>query len=205
MRRRDSSRPARLRDQRNQRGLTAIELMVTLAILAILVGLAAPSMSRFIVQWRLSNAVNALTGSLRIARTEAIARARPVVVCQLKATTAVACETGASADELAGGWIVFVDNDRDASSVYSELKGDELLLRQNALPGLSHIKLGNPGRFVFLPNGLMRSGANGITFDASGFDKTNIPSWARKVLCISKLGRVRHLTDTNDCSSGGDE
>jgi type IV fimbrial biogenesis protein FimT len=199
MRRRDSSRPARLRDQRNQRGLTAIELMVTLAILAILVGLAAPSMSRFIVQWRLSNAVNALTGSLRIARTEAIARARPVVVCQLKATTAVACETGASADELAGGWIVFVDNDRDASSVYSELKGDELLLRQNALPGLSHIKLGNPGRFVFLPNGLTRS-ANSIKFEANGFNTADTTPWAQRTLCLSKPGRIRRVSDAADCS-----
>ena len=115
MRPRDSSRPARLRDQR---GLTAIELMVTLAILAILIGIAAPSMSRFIVQWRLSNAVNAVTGSLRIARTEAIARARAVVVCQLRAGTAVDCETGSGGNDLAAGWIVFVNNDRDGDFAY---------------------------------------------------------------------------------------
>ena len=202
MRPRDSSRQARLRDQR---GLTAIELMVTLAILAILVGLAAPSMSRFVVQWRLANAVNALTGSLRIARTEAIARARPVIVCQLAPGTATACESGAGAKELAGGWIVFVNNDRDAASVYAEAKGDELLVRQDALPGIASIALANAGRFVFLPNGLMRSNAGSITFDAVGFDKASPPLWAHRSLCISKHGRMRYPTEASDCSGGSDE
>ncbi|WP_341890539.1 GspH/FimT family pseudopilin [Variovorax sp. YR752] len=196
MRRRDSSRPAGLRDQR---GLTAVELMVTIAILAILIGLAAPSMSRFIVQWRLANAVNALTGSLRIARTEAIARARPVVVCQLAPGAAAACETAAGDKDLAAGWIVFVKNDRDPKSADSLSEGDELLLRQDALPGIAKITL-NAARFVFLPNGLTNSGATGIKFDAFGFETASTTPWARRTLCISKPGRIRHAADGVDCS-----
>ena len=200
MRPRDSSRPARLRDQR---GLTAIELMVTLAILAILIGIAAPSMTRFIVQWRLSNAVNAVTSSLRIARTEAIARARPVVVCQLRAGTAVECETGSGGNDFAAGWIVFAKNDRDADFAYSE-STDEVLLRQDALPGIAKIALGKAGRFVFLPNGLVSSGSNSITVDAPGFETASTTPWARKTLCISKPGRIRYAADGEDCS-GNDE
>ncbi|PLC03990.1 prepilin-type cleavage/methylation domain-containing protein [Variovorax sp. RO1] len=200
MRRRDSSRPARLRDQR---GLTAIELMVTLAILAILLGIAAPSMTRFIVQWRLSNTVNALTGSLRTARTEAIARARPVVVCQLRAGTTIGCETGTGARDFAVGWIVFANNDRDADFAYSE-SNDELLLRQDALPGIARITLGKAADFVFLPNGLTNSGSNGITVDARGFETLVTTPWARKTLCISKPGRIRYAADGVDCS-GNDE
>lgn len=200
MRPRDSSRPARLRDQR---GLTAIELMVTLAILAILIGIAAPSMSRFVVQWRLSNAVNAVTGSLRIARTEAIARARAVVVCQLRAGTAVDCETGSDGNDFAAGWIVFVNNDRDGDFSYSE-STDEVLLRQDALPGIAKIALGKAGRFVFLPNGLVSSGSNSITVEAPGFETASTTPWARKTLCISKPGRIRYAADGEDCS-GNDE
>lgn len=200
MRPRDSSRPARLRDQR---GLTAIELMVTLAILAILIGIAAPSMTRFIVQWRLSNAVNAVTGSLRTARTEAIARARPVVVCQLRAGTAVDCETGSGGNDFAAGWIVFAKNDRDTDFAYSE-STDEVLLRQDALPGIAKIALGKAGRFVFLPNGLVSSGSNSITVEAPGFETASTTPWARKTLCISKPGRIRYAADGEDCS-GNDE
>lgn len=203
MRPRDSSRPARPARLRDQRGLTAIELMVTLAILAILIGIAAPSMTRFVVQWRLSNAVNAVTGSLRTARTEAIARARPVVVCQLRAGTAVECETGSGGNDFAAGWIVFAKNDRDADFAYSE-STDEVLLRQDALPGIAKIALGKAGRFVFLPNGLVSLGSNSITVDAPGFETASTTPWARKTLCISKPGRIRYAAEGEDCS-GNDE
>ncbi|WPG37640.1 GspH/FimT family pseudopilin [Variovorax sp. EBFNA2] len=184
-----------------QRGLTAIELLVTFTILAILVGIAAPSMSRFINQWRASNTVNALTGSLRIARTEAIARGRPVVVCRVASSTATACETTAGTKGYASGWIVFVNNDRDANNDFSSTNGDELLLRQVEPSGIAIIKLKTAGRFVFMPNGLLNGTANGIDIDATGFSSASATPWARKALCITKPGRVRSVANASDCDS----
>jgi type IV fimbrial biogenesis protein FimT len=186
------------RQPRHQRGLTAIELLVTLAILAILIGIAAPSMSRFINQWRVSNAVNALTGSLRIARTEAIARARPVVVCGVASSSSTTCLS--TAGGFASGWIVFVNNDRDTNADFSSA-GDEVLLRQDAPSGIAAISLKNAGRFVFLPNGLLNDTANGINISASGFDSASTTPWARKGLCITKPGRVRSVADSASCES----
>lgn len=186
---------------RYQRGLTAVELLVTLVILAILMGLAAPSMTRFITQWRVSNTVNALTGSLRIARTEAISRARAVVVCRVASNTATACDTTANAKGYASGWIVFVNNDRDASFDFSASNGDELLLRQEAPSGVANITLTNDGRFVFLPNGLLNGTANGINIDANGFSSNSATPWARKALCITKPGRIRAVADSSSCDS----
>ncbi|ADU40057.1 GspH/FimT family pseudopilin [Variovorax paradoxus] len=189
-----------LQQPRRQRGLTAIELLVTLAILAILIGLAAPSMTRFIVQWRASNTVNALTGSLRIARTEAIARARPVVVCRVASNTSTTCLSTASTTGFASGWIVFVNNDRDASFDYSAT-ADELLLRQEAPAGIAKIVPTNASRFVFLPNGLLNGTATAINIEATGFSSASATPWARKGLCITKPGRVRSVADSASCDS----
>jgi type IV fimbrial biogenesis protein FimT len=190
-----------LQQPRSQRGLTAIELLVTLAILAILIGIAAPSMSRFIGQWRASNAINALTGSLRTARTEAIARARPVVVCRVASSSSTTCLSTAGTNGFASGWIVFVNNDRDTSFDYSATNGDELLLRQEAPPGIANIALTNAGRFVFLPNGLLNATANGIDVDAAGFNSASTTPWLRKALCITKPGRIRSVADSTNCGA----
>lgn len=174
--------------------MTLIELIVTVAILAVLMGLAAPSMSRFVQQWRVSNALNALTGSLRLARTEAIARGRNVVVCNVATKTPTKCQKTYA---YASGWIVFVDS--DASDSYDVAKGDELLLHQEAPAGIADITLTSSSSFAFLPNGLLNSAANGINVDASGYDSVAKTPWARKAICISKPGRIRYVADSSDC------
>ncbi|HET9646330.1 MAG TPA: GspH/FimT family pseudopilin [Burkholderiaceae bacterium] len=56
------------------RGFTAIELMVTIAIGAILLAVAAPSFRGLIVQQRMKVAASAITESLWLARGEALKR-----------------------------------------------------------------------------------------------------------------------------------
>ena len=57
-----------------QRGFNLIELMVTVSLVAILMGIALPGMRDFIRNNRLSSGVNDILHSLTVARTEAIKR-----------------------------------------------------------------------------------------------------------------------------------
>ena len=67
---------------RIDRGLTLIELMVTLSVLAILATLAVPSFQRQIAAARLSEASNELLLATARARTEAIRLGQRVTVCK---------------------------------------------------------------------------------------------------------------------------
>jgi type IV fimbrial biogenesis protein FimT len=61
-------------------GLTLIELVITLAILAILVGLAVPSFAARVDRGRLQRAAETLAGDISEARFEATRRAQPIYV-----------------------------------------------------------------------------------------------------------------------------
>src|SRR5438132_6317143 len=65
------------------RGFTMVELMITLVLLAVLAGIAAPAMSQFIKASRLNSAANQFQADLQMARREAIRRNTRVLVCPL--------------------------------------------------------------------------------------------------------------------------
>lgn len=90
------------RDPDAGRGFTVIEALITVAILAILLALTAPSFAKFIKDNRRASAVNDLIVSVQIARSEATRRGQRVVVCPSNdAQTACADKT-----DWSGGWIV---------------------------------------------------------------------------------------------------
>lgn len=60
------------------RGFTLVELLVTIAVAAILVSLAAPSFSSFIDKYRVKRAADTLSAFLINTKTEAIKRNAPV-------------------------------------------------------------------------------------------------------------------------------
>ena len=85
------------------RGFTLLELMVTVAVLAILIAIAVPSFASLMNSNRLAAQSNELIAAMQLARSEAIRRNSPVMLCP--SDDAQTC-AGAGAWN---GWIVMVD------------------------------------------------------------------------------------------------
>ncbi|WP_125076537.1 Tfp pilus assembly protein FimT/FimU [Pseudoxanthomonas sp. SGT-18] len=83
-------------------GFTLMELMVTLAVLAILLAVGLPSFQGSLRSNRLATTTNELIASMSLARSEAIRNGRGSGVC--------ASADGASCgDDWAAGWLVWQD------------------------------------------------------------------------------------------------
>lgn len=119
---------------RRQFGFTIIELMMTLVLLAVLAGLAAPSVRDMIATSRLKTHNGAIQSSLMMARSEAIKRKGRVVVC--KSADQASCTTAGNWEQ---GWIVFVDSNDNATVD----AGEGIIQKVGALSGAFILKANN--------------------------------------------------------------
>ncbi len=87
-------------------GFTLTELMVTLTIVAILMGIGVPSYKYVTNSDRVSTEINGLLGDLQFARAEAIREGQPVTVCP--SSDGATCLTGTTWNT---GWLVWADLD----------------------------------------------------------------------------------------------
>lgn len=106
-------------------GFTLVELMVSLAILAVLLAAAATAMHDVGRSMKLSAMANGFVSGLRLARGEAIKRNARVVMC--KSTDGAGCASAGGWDQ---GWILFHDRNNDGIRDAAET----LIHRGEALP-----------------------------------------------------------------------
>lgn len=88
-----------------QAGFTIVELMVVVAIAAILAMVAIPSLRDVMNNMRQSSAANLLMSDLNHARAEAIKRNARVLVCR-RNTAGTDCNTAGTATDWSVGWVV---------------------------------------------------------------------------------------------------
>jgi type IV fimbrial biogenesis protein FimT len=139
------------------RGFTLVELLVVLAMGAILLAIAIPGYAFLANTNRLAAVTNDLVSAIQLARSEAVKRGMRVTVCKTgnAMAPAPACDTVVGWQQ---GWLVFVDG--GTRGVIDT--GDMLLRVQGSAPAAVAITASNYSSHIsYLPSGVSQ-GSNGL-------------------------------------------
>ena len=186
-------------------GFTLLELMVVLAIAAILATLAAPSFKQLIQSNTMSGTVNTFLADMRYARSESIRRGGGVVMCRSDNPEAANASCGSgSTTGWESGWIIFHNLNNNSSRTSAE----PLLRVQAPIASVNTIaESGAASIFKFTATGrLSLSSAAQITFGSPPVYATN----AQRIMCVNLGGRARIALDgdgkpTGNASCGNDQ
>lgn len=123
-------------------GYTLAEMLVVIAIMAIMSAIAIPSYKSVTTQDRMASEINDLNGDIELARSAAIKQGVPVTIC---AAATAADTTAANTTSCSGtatgwnaGWIIFTDVNGAggvSNQTYVAGTGDTLLRIHPALQG----------------------------------------------------------------------
>ena len=172
--------------QHNMCGFTIVELMVAVAVLAVLADLGAPSFTTLVEIWRVRQATEQLESSLYYARSEAIKRGGGVLLQKIPNNTGN-CTSATGARDWDCGWIVCVDEDRNGNC-----NADELVLQHMQATGQVRVNRTGGGATIKLNRwGLVDGTFVGFRLYPTGADINH--SGARG-LCLSSGGRLRTTT-----------
>jgi len=160
-----------------------VELMVTVAVVAILMAIGAPSLKSFLVKQQVAADIDSLSSALHLARSEALKRSGTVTVCPLAAGSTNSCVTTATTTSWSNGWLVFIDY--GTQGVYEPpTGGSDVILKVEQTVRSGTISTGSSRAFVsFSGNGVALGGVGGTTF-----------------LIVSFQGRTRVGSKTADCT-----
>lgn len=142
---------------KQSKGFSLIELMVTLAIAAIVLSVGVPSFRSVIMDGRLTTVANQFVTSVSLARSAAVRYQRNAFVCTSSNYDDPIPVCTASTD-WSNGWIVWVDKDRDAVTDANEIISVFAPLSDSS----SFSSLGTAG-FAYNARGFSLSGGDELT------------------------------------------
>lgn len=161
-----------------QAGMTLIELMITVAIVAILIGISVPSFANLGSSQKVGTSAHSVMTSFNHARMRALSLRTQVVLCP--STDGVTCSGGSSWEK---GWLTYDDANRNRKLDPSET----VSARVGALPaGLTATTSVARPQLMFKPDG----GAWGNPLTLTICDVNNTDAEGHAVI-VSNAGRAR--------------
>ncbi|MBW8461452.1 GspH/FimT family pseudopilin [Acidovorax sp.] len=169
---------------RHALGFTAIELLIVITILAVLTAMAVPSFGPMIERWRTNQAVNNITSTIYVARSEAIKRGGRVSVRKM-ANGTDGCSFASTNQEWSCGWIIFVDADENGN-----LDAGEEILQSFQMPTSVNVMNNNSAASFRFDRWGRTNNINAASF-AIVPRAGGVASPAATAVCFSSGGRVR--------------
>lgn len=158
----------------NTRGFTLIELMIAIAIMAIMASVAIPAYQTMVQNNRIVTTTNGLLGALQLARSEAVKQRRTITICP--SSDMATCDAG---EPWHGGLIV--------------LEGANLL-RVVPATGTEVEILSASTQLDYLPTGRLNGPDPAFSIeDSRGVGTTS------RVVCINLLGQVNSARGDEGC------
>lgn len=153
------------------RGFTLPELLIGMAILAILLGMGVPSMATYLQSAKLNSAAQGYLSGIQLARSEAIRRNLPVQFVLTDTAVNAGIENAAAPSATGRNWVVRVFNPGLAAFELIEAKSANEGSASTAPPAVTIVGTGAPTAFT----GIVAFNGFGGTAggDAFQFDLTN--------------------------------
>jgi type IV fimbrial biogenesis protein FimT len=140
-------------------GMTLVELLVTVTLVAILLVVGLPSYQSITTTNRMAAEMNALISDLQYARGEAVKEGQPVTMCASSNGTACSNSTN-----WANGWLIF----SDANGNRSVNTGEAVLRIQSALGSTDTLTSSSLQAVTFNRNGFSSNAGSIKLGDAAG-------------------------------------
>lgn len=151
---------------KNIRGFTLIELMVTVAVLAIILSIAIPSVSAILLNNRISTAADELRTAVQSTRSEAVKRKKTIVLCRANADFSKCADSGT---DWRTGWLM--------------MYGNEVLKIWETSPGIE--VSGSDNKIEFLGTGMPR---DSYTFKVNAQGCSNAVQY---IIEINNIGSIK--------------
>jgi type IV fimbrial biogenesis protein FimT len=162
---------------KNLRGFTLIELMITIAVAAILLSIGVPSFQNIIRENRLATQANELITALNLARSEAIRRGQNVTVTP-------------NGGDWNSGWVVAaIDPNTGAATTLRTFDAVQTNLSFT----------GGGGAYTFLPTGFRNGFPDNAPLETYNLCDTSTSGKRGRQVFVSPSGRPRINTEEYTC------
>lgn len=174
----------------NHKGFTLVELMVTIAIAAILVAIAVPSLRGMILANRIQGAASEFQSALAIARSEAIKRGGDARV------TIVANSKDGTVPNWASGVTVFYDTTNNANGDSPPASDLNVVMRTGPVAAdvSAVVAFGGPNHIIYNGMGRSMSSTGAMLGGTAAFGAAE-GEW--RCTIVSMAGRIRSVRISN--------